>query len=857
MAQKIIELEEQFQQFEQSIGINDQNFANKFIFQQLRENLIKASTESNDKLQKFLDQAHTNLYLEISSKIQADLDGFTREEQNLLQFYGASIISDACQYLQLPITTCVSAQTIFHRFYTKCSFLKHDLRDVAMGSVFIAGKAQETIKKPRDLAYVFDQIFKIEDGMQRPVPLLDDKSFKFNHLKQVVQDMEREILKELGFEIYQITWNEQPHRLMYFYINLFKPNPSNQSSSFQNLTRTAFNYLNDSYKTNICIFFPFQMVVASCIYLAFRKTGTEMPRIAWWTIMETSLSNLKLGAGKIQYIYNQFKQLPKYEDCFEILNKLAKQKEIELKITLKHHEFTDRFNQSSASQNPMLSVHEAIAKSKLKGQNGLAPGASSSDMLLSSDQLEKKENQEESTGVTSLRDVTSSKNDKHSKFSTVGRSTSRDRDRRKRSRSNSHKKSHKRRSSRSRSHNRNRDRKDKDKKHSSRHSRSRDRRDRSNSHKDKKKRSRSRERERERERRKEKQDVQKPSSSEQQQNDQQKSQEEQKANGNGALSSIKTTSETPDIKQDKPSPSNSKKEKNQRDRESASTVRDVREGREREKEKDKDRKERKKSRSRSRSHHKKSKKYYNSPDDRDSKRKRSKDRKKDHKKSRSNSKERQSKFSVPVQSTQQSESNVKITPSPPLKQDKFTSVINEKSNDFSSVQNKIIPSDNKNIISENQVNGNPSIESTLKTIQKFDQTKPQEQNTSLDGKKTLDIILQIKSKIQAKVTNEDSSTQKISNVTQEATLKQKTQANPVKPTLDLSAKLSEKFKQYDNKLPSSSSSSITASQPQLSKQLSKESINSNDDENNDNDDYLMRLKMLREQNKQKAQQGNQ
>lgn len=39
--------------------------------------------------------------------------------------------------------------------------------------------------------------------------------------------MEREILKELGFELYQITWNEQPHRLMYFYINLFKPNPSN------------------------------------------------------------------------------------------------------------------------------------------------------------------------------------------------------------------------------------------------------------------------------------------------------------------------------------------------------------------------------------------------------------------------------------------------------------------------------------------------------------------------------------------------------------------------------------------------------------------------------------------------------
>lgn len=45
----------------------------------------------------------------------------------------------------------------------RCSFLKHDIRDIAMGSVFLAGKAQETVKKPRDLAYVFDQIFKVNN----------------------------------------------------------------------------------------------------------------------------------------------------------------------------------------------------------------------------------------------------------------------------------------------------------------------------------------------------------------------------------------------------------------------------------------------------------------------------------------------------------------------------------------------------------------------------------------------------------------------------------------------------------------------------------------------------------------------
>ena len=46
------------------------------------------------------------------------------------------------------------------------------------------------------------------------------------------------------------------------------------------------------------------MIVASCIYLAFRKENIEMPRVPWWSIMESSLENMRLGAGKINNIYN-------------------------------------------------------------------------------------------------------------------------------------------------------------------------------------------------------------------------------------------------------------------------------------------------------------------------------------------------------------------------------------------------------------------------------------------------------------------------------------------------------------------------------------------------------------------------
>ncbi|EGR28414.1 n-terminal domain protein [Ichthyophthirius multifiliis] len=317
---------DQFIQFEKRLGITQKNFEDKYLFPSLRNKLMQLSSQSNEVITQLLDQPHVNLYLSFGSVIQADIDGFTKEQQTLFHFYGASIISDACQFLQLPITTCVSAQTILHRFYTKSSFLKFDIRDVALGAVFLAGKAQETIRKPRDIAYVFDQIFK------------------FQNIKKVTKEMERQILKQLGFELYQITWNEQPHRLMYFYINLFKSNPNNQQTmqqqiQFQNFTRKAFNYLNDSYRTDLCLFLPFQMIVASCIYLAFRKEKMEVPRTPWWTIMETSYENLMLGGGKIQNIYNQFsKKMPKFEDCKKILDLIAQKNNNQERFPVKYME---------------------------------------------------------------------------------------------------------------------------------------------------------------------------------------------------------------------------------------------------------------------------------------------------------------------------------------------------------------------------------------------------------------------------------------------------------------------------------------------------------------------------------------
>lgn len=102
----------------------------------------------------------------------------------------------------MPITTAHTASIIFHRYFLKVSFLKKDLRDIAMGAVFLACKVEETSRKTRDIAMVFDQVFKISLGKERPVPPLSREGKQYWQYKEIIVDAERDILCELGFEIY-------------------------------------------------------------------------------------------------------------------------------------------------------------------------------------------------------------------------------------------------------------------------------------------------------------------------------------------------------------------------------------------------------------------------------------------------------------------------------------------------------------------------------------------------------------------------------------------------------------------------------------------------------------------------------
>lgn len=105
--------------------------------------------------------------------------------------------------------------------------------------------------------------------------------------------MEKILLKELGFELYRIT--DHPHKLMHSYLKLLKAN--------NEVARKSWKYLNDSYRTNVCIHYPSSKIAASCIYLAMRVLSVPGPKVAWWVLMETSLGHIEEICSELLNVY--------------------------------------------------------------------------------------------------------------------------------------------------------------------------------------------------------------------------------------------------------------------------------------------------------------------------------------------------------------------------------------------------------------------------------------------------------------------------------------------------------------------------------------------------------------------------
>ncbi|XP_023589636.1 cyclin-L1 isoform X2 [Trichechus manatus latirostris] len=226
-------------------------------------------------------------------------DGLDLPSETDLRILGCELIQAAGILLRLPQVAMATGQVLFHRFFYSKSFVKHSFEIVAMACINLASKIEEAPRRIRDVINVFHHLRQLR-GKRTPSPLILDQNY-INTKNQVIK-AERRVLKELGFCVHV----KHPHKIIVMYLQVL------ECERNQTLVQTAWNYMNDSLRTNVFVRFQPETIACACIYLAARALQIPLPtRPHWFLLFGTTEEEIQEICVETLRLYTRKK--PNYE----------------------------------------------------------------------------------------------------------------------------------------------------------------------------------------------------------------------------------------------------------------------------------------------------------------------------------------------------------------------------------------------------------------------------------------------------------------------------------------------------------------------------------------------------------------
>ncbi|ORZ11385.1 cyclin-like protein, partial [Lobosporangium transversale] len=234
------------------------------------------------------------LTLEQLQRTPSREDGISEEQEDHMRQYGCHLIQTAGILLKLPQVAMATAQILFQRFFYQASLRKFAIRDISMGSVFLASKVEECPVRMTDLVNVFDHLHKVFRRRPRPIDPLVLFGQEFYDLKNAVVIAEMQILKKLGFNVHV----QLPYAIMVNYLKVL------ELTEHPTIPQRAWGFLNDGLRTSVYICYQPPVIACSVIWLAAREAGVPLPtNPAWWEVLDSDLEDIENIAGHIKSLY--------------------------------------------------------------------------------------------------------------------------------------------------------------------------------------------------------------------------------------------------------------------------------------------------------------------------------------------------------------------------------------------------------------------------------------------------------------------------------------------------------------------------------------------------------------------------
>lgn len=231
-------------------------------------------------------------------------------EDEDLRIFACDIIQKAGILLKLPQTAITTAQMLLQRVYhtSEYTFDKYPLDITSMAALFLGAKIEEYPRKALDVIYVFTLV--LSDKLKRKIIFTYKDEKVHEKIREELITAERRLLKNLGFNLL----SSYPHKMILILhsaiVNVLDPeNNVWKMKDNEHLLQIAWNYCNDSMKTDVFIKYNEKSVACACIQMACFDTQTFFPKSSdgreWYRLFVKDDSEVIAATKIIQNLYHR------------------------------------------------------------------------------------------------------------------------------------------------------------------------------------------------------------------------------------------------------------------------------------------------------------------------------------------------------------------------------------------------------------------------------------------------------------------------------------------------------------------------------------------------------------------------
>ncbi|GFY86191.1 cyclin family protein [Actinidia rufa] len=228
-------------------------------------------------------------------------DGIEYEHEEELRKLYCSFLQELGMELNVPQLTIATSMMLCHRFYMRQSHAKNDWQTIAIVSMFLACKAEETPRWLSDVTVVaYKLVYRWDPSASRRIKQRD----VYDKQKELILVGETLLLSTVAFDLNI----EHPYKPLVAALKRLE-------IANKDLVKVAWNFVNDWLRTTLCLQYKPHYIAAGSIFLAAKlqkvKLPTEKGKV-WWMQFDVSPKQLEEVVQQMRVLLekNQKQSLP-------------------------------------------------------------------------------------------------------------------------------------------------------------------------------------------------------------------------------------------------------------------------------------------------------------------------------------------------------------------------------------------------------------------------------------------------------------------------------------------------------------------------------------------------------------------